>query len=118
MAIGDPDCLVKCLENLIGNAVKYSEKSSTINLYINGDDRCIYFNVQDHGQGIPLDQCDLIFERFQRAEGVSLRRGDSSSGLGLSIVKMLMESMGGSVGVQSEVGVGSCFTLTLQRSDV
>ena len=118
MAIGDPDCLVKCLENLIGNAVKYSEKSSTINLHINGDDRCIYFNVQDHGQGIPLDQCDLIFERFQRAEGVSLRRGDSSSGLGLSIVKMLMESMGGSVGVQSEVGVGSCFTLTLQRSDV
>ena len=51
-----------------------------------------------------------------RADGVSLRRGETSSGLGLSIVKMLMEGMGGSVSVQSEVGVGSRFILTLQRS--
>ena len=49
-------------------------------------------------------------------DGVTLRRGDSSSGLGLSIVKMLMEGMGGTVRVQSEIGVGSRFILTLQRS--
>jgi hypothetical protein len=114
-AIGDPDCLVKCLENLIGNAVKYSEPMSAIDLGIDVMDQCVLFTVQDYGQGIPEDQLARIFERFVRADGVTLRRGESSSGLGLSIVKMLMESMGGSVSVQSEVGVGSRFTLTLQR---
>ena len=114
--IGDPDCLVKCLENLIGNAVKYSEPMSAIDVGIDVKDQCVLFTVQDYGQGIPDDQQIRIFERFVRADGVNLRRGESSSGLGLSIVKMLMEGMGGSVSVQSEVGVGSCFTLTLQRS--
>ena len=114
--IGDPDCLVKCLENLIGNAVKYSEAESTIDLGIDVKDQLVLFTVQDYGQGIPKDQQARIFERFVRADGVTLRRGESSSGLGLSIVKMLMESMGGNVSVQSEIGVGSRFTLTLQRS--
>ena len=115
-AIGDPDRLVKCLENLIGNAVKYSEPMSTIDLDLVVEDQCVLFGIQDHGQGIPDDQQERIFERFVRADGVSLRRGETSSGLGLSIVKMLMEGMGGSVSVQSEVGVGSRFILTLQRS--
>ena len=115
-AIGDPDRLVKCLENLIGNAVKYSEPKSLIELDIVLEDQRVLFSVQDHGQGIPDDQHARIFERFVRADGVSLRRGETSSGLGLSIVKMLMEGMGGSVSVQSEVGVGSRFILTLQRS--
>ena len=60
----------------------------------------------------------MIFERFQRAEGVTLRRGDSSSGLGLSIVKMLMEGMGGRVHVESQIGLGSRFVLTLQRAEM
>ena len=115
-AIGDPDRLVKCLENLIGNAVKYSEPMSPIELDIVLEDQRVLFSVQDHGQGIPDDQQARIFERFVRADGVSLRRGETSSGLGLSIVKMLMEGMGGTVSVQSEVGVGSRFILTLQRS--
>ena len=114
--IGDSDRLIQCLKNLIGNAVKYSELRSEIALEINAQDDSVLFTVKDHGQGIPVDQQERIFERFQRADGVTLRRGDSSSGLGLSIVKMLMEGMGGSVRVQSEIGVGSRFILTLQRS--
>ena len=114
--IGDSDRLIQCLKNLIGNAVKYSELRSEITLEINSQDDSVLFIVKDHGQGIPTDQRERIFERFQRADGVNLRRGDSSSGLGLSIVKMLMEGMGGSVRVQSETGVGSRFILTLQRS--
>ena len=116
-AIGDPDRLVQCLKNLIGNAVKYSNLDSIIELDFNVKDDCVLFSVIDHGQGIADDQQERIFERFQRADGVTLRRGDSSSGLGLSIVKMLMEGMGGSVDVQSKVGVGSCFILVLQRSE-
>ena len=96
--------------------MKYSELRSEITLEINSKDDSVLFIVKDHGQGIPTDQRERIFERFQRADGVNLRRGDSSSGLGLSIVKMLMEGMGVSVRVQSETGVGSRFILTLQRS--
>ena len=115
-AVGDPDRLVQCLKNLIGNSVKYSELNSAIELDFEVQGECVLFSVVDHGQGIPGDQQERIFERFQRAEGVTLRRGDSSSGLGLSIVKMLMEGMGGGVRVESEVGIGSRFILTLQRS--
>ena len=115
-AVGDHDRLVQCLKNLIGNSVKYSEPHSAIDLDFEVQDECILFSVVDHGQGIPDDQQERIFERFMRADGVTLRRGDSSSGLGLSIVKMLIEGMGGSVRVQSEVGIGSRFILTLHRS--
>jgi len=115
-AVGDPDRLVQCLKNLIGNAVKYSPLGSEINLAIDVNTSHVIFSVKDRGQGIPQDQQERIFERFERADGVTLRRGDSSSGLGLSIVKMLMEGMGGSVHVQSQVGIGSKFILILQRS--
>mgnify|MGYP005728920035 FL=1 len=115
-AVGDADRLVQCLENLIGNAVKYSEPATDIELELDVQDHFIVFRVIDHGQGIADDQLERIFERFQRADGVTLRRGDSSSGLGLSIVKMLMNGMGGSVRVQSKAGSGSCFMLVLQRS--
>ena len=117
-AIGDPDRLAQCLQNLIGNAAKYSENNSSIQIDLDQDEDHVVISVIDHGQGIPDDQHEIIFERFQRAEGVALRRGDSSSGLGLSIVKMLMEGMGGSVGVKSRIGVGSRFVLTLQRAEL
>lgn len=115
-AVGDPDRLSQCLKNLIGNAVKYSALGSEISLAIDVNENHVLFSVKDHGQGISKDQQERIFERFQRAEGVTLRRGDSSAGLGLSIVKMLMEGMDGSVQVHSEIGVGSCFILTLARA--
>lgn len=117
-AIGDPDRLAQCLQNLIGNAVKYSKSNSCIELDINRDEECVVISVIDHGQGIPADQREIIFERFQRAEGVTLRRGDSSSGLGLSIVKMLMDGMEGSVRVESQIGIGSRFILTLLRAEI
>ena len=117
-AIGDPDRLAQCLQNLIGNAAKYSDNNSSIQIDLDQDEDHVVISVIDHGQGIPDDQHEIIFERFQRAEGVTLRRGDSSSGLGLSIVKMLMDGMGGSVGVKSRIGVGSRFVLTLQRAQL
>jgi len=103
---------------LIGNAIKYSKPNSCIELDINQEEECVVVAVIDHGQGIPDDQREIIFERFQRAEGVTLRRGDSSSGLGLSIVKMLIDGMGGNVRVESQIGIGSRFILTLQRAEM
>ena len=111
--VGDPDRLVQCIGNLIGNAVKYSGKGSPIDLQVSSDDSKVTVSVSDRGQGIPTDQLDNIFERFTRAKGVVLPSGESSTGLGLSIVKMLMEAMGGTVSVCSTVGEGSIFSLQL-----
>ena len=115
-AIGDHDRLVQCLENLIGNAVKYSEPDRPIALDLQVDNLEVAVTVVDQGQGIANDQLERIFERFQRAEGVTLRQGQSSSGLGLSIVKMLVDGMGGSIAVHSVPGEGSRFTIRLKRS--
>ena len=112
-AVGDADRMVQCLGNLIGNAVKYSPENSEIRLLVRRQPDGVAVSVRDQGQGIAEDQLGLIFERFQRAAGVVLRRGESSSGLGLSIVKMLVQGMGGSISVSSTVGEGSCFTICL-----
>ena len=96
-AVGDPDRLVQCLENLIGNAVKYSEPESPIALELKIDSQSVEVSIVDSGQGIPRDQQELIFERFKRADGVVLRKDQTSSGLGLSIVKMLVDGMGGEI---------------------
>ena len=117
LAIGDSDRLIQCLSNLIENAVKYSDSDSEVVLRINATAEKVIFNVVDHGQGIPEDQHQLIFDRFKRAQGVNLRRGESSSGLGLSIVKMFVLGMGGEVSVQSTVGKGSCFSIALNRAN-
>jgi signal transduction histidine kinase len=114
-AVGDPDRLVQCLENLIGNAVKYSDLDTPIALEVRTNPEYIEVSIIDSGQGIPADEQDLIFERFKRAGGVVLRKGQTSSGLGLSIVKMLVEGMGGEIFVLSEVGNGSKFTIKLPR---
>ena len=114
-AVGDPDRLVQCLENLIGNAAKYSNIDTPIALELRIKPEYIEVSIIDSGQGIPADEQDLIFERFKRADGVVLRKGQTSSGLGLSIVKMLVEGMGGEIFVLSEVGIGSKFTIKLPR---
>ena len=116
-ARGDSDRLVQCLENLIGNAVKYSRESGEVQLKIMSLDNIVRISVIDYGQGIPEDQLEIIFERFKRAQGVSLRDGDSSSGLGLSIVKMLVDAMGGFITVKSIVGEGSQFSIDLKAVD-
>jgi len=93
--------------------VKYSPENSEISLVVRRQPDGVEVSVHDQGQGIAEDQLGLIFERFQRAAGVVLRRGESSSGLGLSIVKMLVQGMGGTISVTSTVGEGSCFTICL-----
>ena len=112
-AKGDPDRLVQCIENLIGNAVKYSEEGASIDIEVNYGDDDVEISVIDHGPGIASDQFERIFERFKRGEGVALVKGQSSTGLGLSIVKMLMEAMGGKVDLNSKLGEGSSFNLRL-----
>lgn len=100
------------LLNLIDNAIKYSEATTPIILKLNQFHDKAIIQVCDQGYGIPLQHQTRIFERFYR---VNEPRSHASGGcgLGLSIVKTLVEGMGGSVYVQSKLGEGSVFTITL-----
>jgi signal transduction histidine kinase len=98
--------------NLIGNAIKYSPKGSTIMLAAKVEKGNIQVNVQDTGFGIPAADLPFIFDRFYR-----VRNGKNSemegNGLGLAIVKSVVEGHGGKISVESKVDKGTCFTLSL-----
>lgn len=108
---GDRDTLQQVLTNLLDNAVKYSA-SGTITLSIAEQNGQLVCSVADQGIGIAPEDQTRIFERFYRAEK-SRSQKSGGTGLGLAIVKHLLENAGGTISVQSELGLGSTFTITL-----
>ncbi len=104
--------LKQVLLNLIDNAVKYSEAGTPINFKLERLPDKVIIQVCDNGYGIPLQHQARIFERFYRVDE-SRSHATGGSGLGLSIVKTLVEGMGGNVSVQSKLGEGSIFTISL-----
>ncbi len=106
----DFEALTKIYGNLITNAIKYSGQDSVIevNSAIFGDNLTI--QVRDHGSGIAKKDLDKIFGRFNRTEGSSYIPG---VGIGLSLVKSLVDLMEGKISVESDPGKGSCFTVTV-----
>ncbi|MEH1779476.1 MAG: HAMP domain-containing sensor histidine kinase [Nostoc sp.] len=104
--------LKQVLLNLIDNAVKYSEADTPISFKLNQVQDKAIIQVCDKGYGIPLQHQARIFERFYRVDE-SRSHTTGGCGLGLSIVKTLIEGMGGSVSVQSKLGEGSIFTISL-----
>ncbi|NLZ16202.1 MAG: response regulator [Desulfobulbaceae bacterium] len=113
---GDADKLMQVLTNLIDNSLKFTRKgevrlSLTLSVDASGRQqlRCA---VADTGIGIPFNRQGMIFESFTQADA-SLSRRAGGSGLGLAIIKALAELMGGTISVDSTLGVGSCFTLIL-----
>ena len=108
--IVDRNRLKQVLLNLIDNAVKYSDKNSSVILNLDRQNDEAIIQVCDQGKGIPLSQQGKIFERFYRGDEARNRAG-SGAGLGLSIVKTLVEGMAGSIQVYSKLGQGSIFTL-------
>lgn len=108
----DDNRLTQVLLNLIDNAVKYSDPGTPITLKLNQQGEEGIIQVCDRGYGIPLQHQSRIFERFYRVDEAR-NRSTGGSGLGLSIVKTLVESMGGSVTVRSKLGEGSVFTVSL-----
>ena len=110
-AYADPNRLQQVLVNLVENAIKYSEPPEPITIHLDHTEDYAMVQVCDRGSGIPLQQQSRIFERFYRLDEARTRSG--GTGLGLSIVKTFVEGMGGEVGVTSQLGKGSTFTVTL-----
>ncbi|MBE9051182.1 two-component sensor histidine kinase [Nostocales cyanobacterium LEGE 11386] len=104
--------LKQVLLNLIDNAVKYSEANTPVIIKLSQQKEEAIIQVCDQGYGIPLQHQSRIFERFYRVDETRTR-STGGCGLGLSIVKTLVEGMGGSVTVRSRLGEGSIFTIVL-----
>ncbi len=115
--VADSNRMKQVLLNLIDNAVKYSDQSSPVRLNLYQENGQAIIQVCDAGQGIPLSQQAKIFERFYRGDEARSRSGNGA-GLGLSIVKTLVEGMGGSIKVFSKLGKGSVFTVSFPLKNV
>jgi two-component system phosphate regulon sensor histidine kinase PhoR len=114
---GDARALEHVLSNLVDNAVKYCPQGSRILVGGSHDDDRVKLVVSDTGPGIAPEHLPRVFERFYRIDaGRSRELG--GTGLGLSIVKHMVEAMRGKVSVESTVGAGSTFRVTLHRADV
>jgi PAS domain S-box-containing protein len=104
--------IIQIFSNLLGNALKFTDKGCIEFGYTIPDPRVFRFFVKDTGIGIPTDKTDLIFERFGQIEETQ-ERNKGGTGLGLTISKSLAELLGGSMWVESEVGLGTTFYFTL-----
>lgn len=108
----DETRIEQVLVNLLMNAYKYSFEKSTITLSISSDDNLFHIKIADNGEGIPDEELTHIFERFYRVDK-SRSRKTGGAGLGLAIVQDIIKLHGGTISVQSKIGSGTSFEITL-----
>lgn len=109
---GDTVRLRQALTNLIGNAIKYTPDGGRIEVRLTLNDRWLVIEVQDNGYGIPKESQARLFQRFYRAKAPGTEN-IGGTGLGLSLVKAVIEQHGGCISVESELGQGSTFHVEL-----
>src|SRR5690606_5864958 len=103
---GNRDQLKQVFYILVDNALKYSD--STVNVSIEKQDNQVIISVTDYGAGIPKEEISRLFERFYRVDKAR-SRNTGGTGLGLAIAKTIINSHGGTIEVDSEIGVGTTF---------
>jgi len=104
--------LKQILSNLLSNAVKYSPVSANIYFNVDSNDSKIIFNVKDEGIGIPKAEQGKIFDSFHRGKNIGTTPG---TGLGLTIVKRMVELINGKIYLESEVNKGTSFTIEIPQ---
>jgi PAS domain S-box-containing protein len=109
----DPARIRQVLTNLVGNALKFTEGGGSVFVRVFSKRGEVYFSVADSGPGIPPEDLARVFDRFWRAD----RSSRLGTGLGLSIAKGVVETHGGRIWVESQLGVGSTFFFTLPLAD-
>ncbi|HET9782752.1 MAG TPA: ATP-binding protein [Candidatus Dormibacteraeota bacterium] len=109
---GDRDRLIQVVSNLVNNAVKYSPEGGTVTLTSRVEGRYALISITDTGIGIPADEIAHVFERFRRVRS-GAAQSIPGTGLGLTIVKQIVEMHGGKIWVESAVGHGSSFHFTI-----
>ncbi|MEK8019437.1 MAG: DUF3369 domain-containing protein [Candidatus Parabeggiatoa sp.] len=108
----DTSKIQQVMNNLISNAIKYSHVHTTAKVRVTSDENNIIISVKDEGQGIPKNERDKLFKAFSKTS-VKSTAGEKSTGLGLLICLQIVEAHGGKIWVDSEVGVGSTFYVSL-----
>lgn len=111
----DQEVIWQVIQNLLSNANRYSPENATISVFIKKKGDLIEYSVKDQGIGIPKDQQGRLFEKFFRAEN-ALKMVPEGSGLGLSLVKLLVEGWGGKIWFETEEGKGTTFFFTIPVS--
>ncbi len=113
--VGDRDRLGQVLDNLLTNAIKFTPDGGRIDLRVRRQDEAIVMEVADTGRGIPAQEQARLFERFARARSAD-EDAVQGVGLGLAITKAIVDAHGGSIELESEVGVGTTFRVVLPSS--
>jgi signal transduction histidine kinase len=113
----DPDRLKQVMVNLIANAIQHTPTGGQVTLQLGKNGNMGFFAVQDTGPGIPEEDLPFIFDRFYRGEKSRTRGKDSGFGLGLSIAKWIVTNHNGSIDVQSTVGEGTLFSVSIPLWD-
>jgi PAS domain S-box-containing protein len=111
---GDPDRITQILNNLLSNAIKFSPDNEVVLIDARSEDEYVVITVADRGPGIPEEFRSRLFDRFTQFDSSSTRRS-GGSGLGLSIVKGLVEGMDGSITLDTQVDQGTTFHVYLPR---
>ncbi|MBD0385317.1 MAG: hybrid sensor histidine kinase/response regulator [Nostoc sp. C3-bin3] len=114
-ALWDESLLRHILGNLLSNAIKYSLPGGIVRFEVIGQEKTVTFRIQDWGIGIPQENQKRLFQPFRRADNVGTIPG---TGLGLAIAKKCVDAHGGEIVVNSQVGVGTTFTVTLPLLEV
>ncbi|MGI1657365.1 MAG: c-type heme family protein [Desulfitobacterium sp.] len=118
LILGDRESLHRIVENLVSNAMKFTPSGGIIEVWVSYDQKNqeVLINVQDNGIGISKEDQPFIFDKFVQSDN-SLHRQYNGSGLGLALAKELTELHGGWIGVQSECGKGSLFTVGIPAKE-
>ena len=115
--VSDEKCITRVIYNLVTNAVTHTGETKDVKVRQIIKENSVRIEVEDSGEGIEAEKLPLIWDRYYKVDKVH-RRAVKGSGLGLSIVKTIMEQTGGTYGVTSTVGVGSIFFIELERVEI